>query len=47
MSTPSPNSQLNQIMDVSNPSISVCKIFSSMDSSNSHDDFQKSELDPR
>ena len=46
-STPGPSSQLNQIKDASNPSTSACKNFSSMDSSDSDDDFQKSELDPR
>ena len=34
-------------MDASNPSTSACKNFSSMGSSDSDDDFQKSELDPR
>ena len=46
MSTPSPSSQLHQIMDLSNPSTSACNMFSSMDSSDSDDDFQKFELDP-
>ena len=47
MSTPGPISQLNQIMDVSNPSISAWNIFSSMGRSDCDDDFQKPELDPR
>ena len=44
MSTPGSSSQLYQIMDVSNPSTSACNIFSSMGSSDSDDDFQKSEV---
>ena len=34
-------------MDVSNPSASAYNIFSSIGSSDSDDDFQKSELDPQ
>ena len=40
MSTPGPSSQLNQIMDVSNPSTSGCNIFFSLGSSGSDDDFE-------
>ena len=47
MSTHGPSSQLHQIMDVSNFSTSACNIFSSMVSSDSDDDFQKSKLDPQ
>lgn len=47
MSTPGPISQLNQIMDVSNPSTCAWNIFCSTGRSDCDDDFQKPELDRR